>query len=365
MEAWEKILGEPHKWSRGDLETLEFNFSDRSGLAYFHFSELHRACLDLSGKALDKVLAFTAKSAIDAVDNTGRTTLSWAAQRGDNDAVRLLLQRGADANRPDFSQRTPLHWSVSAQGDASMLLLLQENADVNAKDTVGRTSLSYVASKKKDVTFMETLLNFEADIEVGDVEGWGPLHWAAHKDQPITLSKLLDHNANDSETDKLGRSPFYVAILRNCHNALQVMVDKGACGKAGKTFYGSTILHIAADHADIESLEILRLANIGNVDITETNNDGYTAQQIADHRRDRNVEWADSSCQACDADPMEWHKAFESFMDTVIRSERGTCREVHKKGREAFDWEAVDEFDGQEVWEDAVESTDESSGPDG
>ena len=310
-------------------------------------------------------MSYTAKSAINAVDSKGRTALSWAAQRGDHDAVRLLLQRGVDVNRPDYSKKTPLHWSISAESDASMHLLLQEDADVDAKDDIGRTALSYVASKKQDVTFVDILLNFNADNDLADVEGWRPLHWAAHKNQPVTLSRLLDHDAKATVIDNRGRSPLYVAILRNCHGAMRVMVKRNACGDAGTTALGSTILHIAADHADMESLEILKQANLGHVNISEANIDGRTAQQIADHRRDENEEWANSSCQALDADPMEWYKAFEDFMDSVIRNGEGSLEEVQTKTSETVDWVAVNENDGQEVWEDAVESTDESSGPEG
>ena len=374
--AWEKILGEPHIWKNKDLELLECLFSDRSELAYFHFSELHKACLGLSGKPLEEVLSFTARSAIDAVDNTGRTTLSWAAQRGDYKALELLLRRGANANRPDNSLRTPVHWSVAAENDDCMLLLLQYDALVDARDDSGRTALSLVASRKQDVAFMETMVRFHADIEGEDDEGWRPLHWAAHKDQPATLNYLLDHGANHGAIDNRGRNPLHVAILRNCHRAIQALVDKSACGEPGRTALGSTILHSAADVADMKTLHILQSANLGNIDILSENNDGFTAQKIAGGRRDGNEKCANSSCQAPDPDPLGWYQAFEAFMDHFVRNrvqEQGASRysreDTHHTTRAAesntsSDWETVEELDGHEVWEDAMEITDGSCSPD-
>lgn len=119
--AWESILGEPHEYKKDDLDIVELLFSDRSELAFFHFSELHQACLGLPGKTFADVLSFTTRSAIDVVDNAGRTSLSWAAQRGDSNAVEKLLKRGANPNRPDNSLRTPLHWS-SRQGPRGIRL---------------------------------------------------------------------------------------------------------------------------------------------------------------------------------------------------------------------------------------------------
>jgi len=319
LVAWEKILGEPHRWNNQDLEDLELLFSDRSGLAHFHFSELHRACLGLSGKTLQDVVLYTGKSGIDVIDNTGRTTLSWAARRGDDVAVKLLLERGANPSRPDQSMKTPLHWSI---GGECILLLLQYDAEVYAKDDDGRTALNYVASNRDDATFVDTLVKFNADIESEDNEGWRPLHWAAHKNQPATLDRLLYHGADKNATDKLGRSPLHLAILRNCHEVLKILVEVVANGERSKTALGSTVLHCAADHADIQTLHILRSANLSNVKIEEENKDGFTAQKIAEFRRDCNEEWAYSSCQASDPDPKEWYIAFRTFIAGVHPIER-------------------------------------------
>ena len=359
-------MGEPHRWENQDLELLEFLFSDRSGLAYFHFSELHRACLDLSGKSLQDVVTCTGRSSIDAVDNMGRTTLSWAAQRGDSDAVELLLTRGADPKRPDHSLKTPLHWSAAAQSDTCMLLLLHRGAEVNTKDGSGQTALNYVAMKEKDAIFLKTLIKHDADVETQDDEGWRPIHWAAHKDKPAFVNVLLDHKADSSATDILGRNPLQLAILRNCHQAMQVLVDRNACGGSGKTALGSTILHSAADNADIEALQIMQFANLGNVPIMDENLDGFTAQRIAMNRRDNNREWANSSCQTSDPDPLAWYQAFEGFMDSVIQRSRALESDHLRDGQKAgsdvsSDWVTVDDVDDPKDWKDAMESTDDSS----
>lgn len=45
---------------------------------------------------------------VDQQDDQGWTPLNWAAGRGDVDAVRLLLQRGADVTRTGRDNRSPL-----------------------------------------------------------------------------------------------------------------------------------------------------------------------------------------------------------------------------------------------------------------
>lgn len=310
-------MGEPQRWKKEDLDLTELLFSDPSGLDLFQFSELHRACLELPGKSFNFVLSFTSKAAIDIGDNTGRTTLSWAAQRGDFAAVKQLLDRGANPNKPDKSLRTPLHWSIAAESAECMHHLLLNDACVDARDDYGRTALSRVSSIRSDPTLVQTLLEFKADIETKDDEGWTPLHWASHKNQPIALTQLLDSGADCNVMESKGRNPFHVSILRNCHEALKVLVDRNACGEPGRSALGSTFIHSAACYGDVETLRILKSAHTGNVSMAEVNYKGLTAQQIAEWRRDDNEDWSNSTFQPRDTNVLEWYTAFEEFMNHV------------------------------------------------
>lgn len=131
--AWEKILGEPSEWEDHELNLLKDLFSDQSHLDSFHFTELHRTCLGISGKIFEQVLAYTKTSAIDEVDVSGRTALSWAAQKGDSKAIGQLLDHGGDPQQTDISEKTPLHWSINANSSECMRLLLLNDAHVDAK----------------------------------------------------------------------------------------------------------------------------------------------------------------------------------------------------------------------------------------
>ena len=365
--AWEKILGESEDWREDELDLLKDLFSDQSHLDSFHFSELHAAYLGISGKLFGDILGCTKRSTIDEVAVSGRTTLSWAAQRGDCKAVKQLLERGANVNKPDVADKTPLHWSERANDSECMRLLLFNDADVEAKDSRGRTVLSYVASKKEDPSFLEILVGFKADIESEDDERWRPLHWAAHKDCPVTLSQLLDKGADTHATDKRNRSALHLAILRNCHKNIRILIEREACGKPGKSELGYTILHTAARYGDIETLTLLESAALGHIDIDERNKDGFTAMADAQWRRDENKQWADVSLQPRDEDTLKWYTAFETLVESIRKDQQKCFEEDDDDVRGGlFDDVSpgrieISAKDEHEIWEEALEFADGSS----
>ena len=69
------------------------------------------------------------------------TGLHDAAGQGNLNAVRALLEAGADLNARDRFGRTPLHEAAAAGFVAAVELLLANGADPNAKDHSGLTPI--------------------------------------------------------------------------------------------------------------------------------------------------------------------------------------------------------------------------------
>ncbi len=75
----------------------------------------------------------------------GTTPLHHMASRGEEDTVRLLLEKGADPNaRAHTSLETPLHWAVRDRARVSLIeVLLKFGADPTCKDSQGETPIDY------------------------------------------------------------------------------------------------------------------------------------------------------------------------------------------------------------------------------
>jgi cytoskeletal protein RodZ len=80
----------------------------------------------------------------------GRILLSWAAAKGHDAVVKLLLDKGAEIEAEDKYGRTPLLLAAAKGHDAVVKLLLDKDAEIEAKDGFYRTPLLWAAENGHD-----------------------------------------------------------------------------------------------------------------------------------------------------------------------------------------------------------------------
>jgi ankyrin repeat protein len=102
--------------------------------------------------------------------------LTWAARNGATDAMAVLLDAGADANRHDAGGNgwTPLQHAVHTQQPTAVRTLLDRGADPNLADRGGMTAL-FMAADSPDATMVQLLLDAGADPRAESHGGRTPL----------------------------------------------------------------------------------------------------------------------------------------------------------------------------------------------
>jgi uncharacterized protein len=112
-----------------------------------------------------------------AFSGDGFTALHLAAFFGHPEAVRLLLDRGADPNAVATSEQIgpvqPLHSAAAAGGLDSVRLLLEHGADVDARQGGGFTAL-HAAAASGDTELARLLLAGGADAAAKTDDGREP-----------------------------------------------------------------------------------------------------------------------------------------------------------------------------------------------
>jgi Ankyrin repeats (3 copies) len=116
-------------------------------------------------------IAFGEKQSEALKIQNGQNFLTWAAGKGHEDVVRLLLKVKADINSNDGYGRTPLSWAAENGHEAIVKLLLKAKANADLEDRgVCQTPLSRAARNGHEAV-LELLIGAKADVDSKDNHG--------------------------------------------------------------------------------------------------------------------------------------------------------------------------------------------------
>jgi ankyrin repeat protein len=175
----------------------------------------------LAATALVVLLPGTARAA-DA------PPLVTAAERGDQAAVRTLLQSGADLSAARADGLTALHAAVYADHLEVVDALLRAGAKAGAADRYGVTPL-YLAAVNGNAAMVRRLLDAGADPNAVDAGGETALITAARTGNPATLRALIERGARvDAREPEFQQTALMIAVREDHAAAVDVLLAAGA-----------------------------------------------------------------------------------------------------------------------------------------
>ncbi|KAK7099181.1 uncharacterized protein [Littorina saxatilis] len=264
---------------------------------------------------------------IDCKDKrTGNTALIWAAKRGHNKILQLLLRHGADPTLRNYEAQTALEVatggtktmlldSVNRASECSHRLLLQaawqgnlevirrllssgKVLDINCQNAEGLTPLMLVA---RDVQLFERLavqlnkhynpvevakemMKARADVHACDNDGRSCLHYAAQSRATVAeklVQTFIGGGSEPAQLDKRQYAPIHWASQIGNTNVVVALLDGGSQVNS-RGFAGFTPLHISA-HNDHQRTAVTLLQH--GADVTLTDDRGFTPVDLAKTRK--------------------------------------------------------------------------------
>jgi uncharacterized protein len=179
----------------------------------------------------------------------GYSALTMASRHASEDAVRLVLDAGANVDAPS-NDGTALMLATERRKWDVVELLLAKGADPNkARDAyTGKTALMAAAGLHAGI--VQALLSAGANVNARGKNGATALINAAEANHPDSLKMLLDAGAQLESKATRGRTPLMIAVMNGSVDAARFLVQRGARIDVADEDNRSIVSHARALNAD-------------------------------------------------------------------------------------------------------------------
>ncbi|KAL0968862.1 hypothetical protein UPYG_G00272840 [Umbra pygmaea] len=195
---------------------------------------LHQACIDENAEMVQFLVE--SGSDVNRGDNEGWTPLHAAASCGFIPIAKYLIDHGARVGAVNSEGELPLDVATDdamerllkaeikkqgidvdmARREEERVMLADANVVLSGSGTMAphpntKATALHVAAAKGYIQVMKVLLQCGLDVDSRDVDGWTPLHAAAHWGQKDVCSLLADHMCDMAALNNVGQTPLEVA----------------------------------------------------------------------------------------------------------------------------------------------------------
>lgn len=185
------------------------------------------------------------KDIMNSQDVCQETPLHIASRRGNYILVSKYLKYGAEINRNShghtpldlakdkFTRKALTNLNVEAYNcaDSNLIQLMEKGEHVDQRYTIfGEPALHKAvdSTKQERISTIKTLLDYAADINLIDYNGWTALHHAAVKGDIESSLELIENGANVNAYSTSMKTPLHLAAYHNHPEIIQILVNAGA-----------------------------------------------------------------------------------------------------------------------------------------
>ncbi len=202
---WLSIIYKNQQVSLKFIQAQQANFkTDNNGINYLELASkngLTQVVLALINTGFD----------VNSVDNFKRSSLWYAADRGNNALIEVLIENGSNVDEKDNRLQTPLFRAIIHNHVDTVALLLNHHASLKIKSISGNTPLMVAAADHEKV--LQLLLNRSTELNVSqrNHSSETALMIAIKNKCKPCVKVLIEHGSNPNRKNALGQNSFDLA----------------------------------------------------------------------------------------------------------------------------------------------------------
>jgi ankyrin repeat protein len=216
------------------------------------------------------------------LDSKGVAPIHYAAQRGDLESMKTLLDKGSDINIRDINGNNITHYLVKGGmvNEFNNAFIDSKGADLNAVNNMGQTPLM-IAVKQGEHRYCikDCKVVFQNDINARDVNGKTALHYLVNNDSSVQsadkifwMDGLINLDADVNIADNNGMTPLHYTAKQGSKECMELisksyfekckLIPKTAKQKMAEFFNakdagGKTALHYAVENKSVDVINYL------------------------------------------------------------------------------------------------------------
>lgn len=165
---------------------------------------------------------------VNVLDAYGDTALIKSSRNGHYQCVQILLENGADPNKPAKNKTTPL---IEAAGDEDnqpiLVKLLKAGANVNHHNDDGWTAL-IGATQAGCLSNMSLLIDYGADLNFVNSKEESAVTYSVVWGHYKCLDLLIRKGAEFDRRDSFGWTPLVYAVREESFEVVKILIQNGA-----------------------------------------------------------------------------------------------------------------------------------------